>query len=78
MTPFNEGADARLCGIPLNMNPHAFRSQDSAGGQGARAEWAMGWRDCNDMWGRDAWWPVRALPPVRETLDSVRREMGVA
>lgn len=57
---FNAGADARLRGDPMTMNPHHGLFTDTL-----RREWDKGWEEANKNYGRLAKWPIRELPPVR-------------
>lgn len=54
---FNQGADARLAGRPLDSNPFPP-------GSNAKRLWAAGWKDANDHWGQRAR-KYRSIPALK-------------
>ncbi len=59
---FNRGADARLAGEPVSVNP--FTDYDTL----MASYFTRGWNEVNKNWGKDAKWWVKPLPPIRETV----------
>ena len=51
---FNQGADARINGLPKKPPSHLFRHD--------RTTWMRGWRDADKFWGFNAQRPVKPLP----------------
>lgn len=56
---FNEGADARLEGLPVSANPYACNTPPYY-------RWRRGYYDVQAFWGNSKLrrWPIWALPPV--------------
>lgn len=60
--PFNQGADARHRGDPLNRNPFPPGTRQGLW-------WENGWREVEQHWGKRAKWPIRQIPLVLPDLD---------
>jgi hypothetical protein len=64
---FNDGADHRLWGRPIEDNPHEW-------GTSLWLTWRAGYLHVDEFWGVDSvadfWRPIRRLPGVREEFAS--------
>jgi len=59
---FNIGSAARLAGFTLASNP--YKDYILA------RYWQRGWLDVDRFWGRDAKWPIKRLPRVRQMVSA--------
>lgn len=59
---FSAGGDARLAGLPLSANPYTSYENK------LYYTWRMGWLDVSLAWGREAKWPIQALPFVERAI----------
>lgn len=60
---FNAGCDARIAGLPKNVNPYQALCNSDGGSN--YAYWRMGWDHVDSYWAKESrYHPVKHLPVV--------------